>query len=74
MCGMDGNAEAETHHLMVKPLSPSCLPGASRGLRASIKQGGRGQAVDPESHWSGPLTVMCLVSPVASEKVSNTAG
>ena len=71
---MDGDVEAETHHLMVKPLSPSCLPGASRGLCAAIKQGGWGEAVDPESHWSGPLTVICLVSPVASEKVSNTAG
>ena len=71
---MDGDVEAETHHLMVKPLSPSCLPGASSGLCAAIKQGGWGEAVDPESHWSGPLTVICLVSPVASEKVSNTAG
>ena len=40
---MDGDVEAETHHLMVKPLSPSCLPGASRGLCAAIKQGGWGE-------------------------------
>ena len=73
MCGIDG-LEAETHHLMVKPLSPSCLPGVSRGLCASIEQGGWREAVDPESRWSGPLTVMCLVSPAASEKVTNTAG
>lgn len=56
MCGMAG-VEAETHHLMVKPLSPLCLPGASRGLCASTEQGGWGGSGPEPLEWTSDCDV-----------------
>ena len=56
MCGVDGDVEPETYHLMVKPLSPWCLAGASRGLCASIK----GEPLEWTSDCDVPGLTCCL--------------